>query len=158
MNRRSCSLFVGLGLVSIALLPAQAQRQRGGAKANANADRAVYQAVIDRSSRVCPDHSAERTGPAVRSIPASALRMIEQRDFVLCPDLRLDTQTPVVWYGRQGVFAWNPQARGAVKLLADKAGGYARANDFPKDTVVWKPSGKIADGALVPSFRGKMVR
>lgn len=156
MNCRSRILIAGLGLALIAALPAKAQRQRGGGKANA--DRAVYDAAIERASRVCPDHSAERTGAGVRSIPASALRMIEQRDFVLCPDLRLDTQTPVVWYGRQGVFAWNPQARGAVKLLATKAGAYARDNSFPKETVVWKPSGKEAEGALVPTFRGRLVR
>ncbi|WP_408950044.1 hypothetical protein [Lysobacter sp. Hz 25] len=121
-------------------------------------DRQVYDEAIARASRVCPDHSPERTGPGIRSIPVAALRVIEQRNYTLCPDRRLDSQTPVVWYGREGVFAWNPGARGAVKLLAGKAAAYAKDKSFPSQTVVWKPNGKLAEGALVPAFRGRLVR
>jgi hypothetical protein len=61
----------------------------------------------------------------------------------------------VVWYGREGVFAWNPSAGGAAKLLAGKVTAQVRSGDFPSQTVVWKSNGKLAEGALVPAFRRK---
>ncbi|MGJ7902052.1 hypothetical protein [Lysobacter sp. 1R34A] len=148
MNRQSQIFATGLGLAMAAASAAQA----------APGDRQVYEAAIARASRVCPDHSPERTGPGIKGIPVAALRVIEQRNYTLCPDRRLDSQTPVVWYGREGVFAWNPAARGSAKLLAGKAAAYAKDQSFPSQTVVWKPNGKLAEGALVPAFRGRMVR
>lgn len=87
------------------------------------------------------------------AVPAAALKVLESRGYALCPDTRLDTTTPVVWYGKQGVFAWNPSSAGAIKVLAAQAAAFARSEEFPPGTVVWRANGKLAEGALVPAFR-----
>lgn len=121
--------------------------------AQAQKDRQVYEAAITRSAEACPDHSSERTRPGVTAVAAASLRALEERKYLLCPDRRLDTSTPLVWYGREGVFAWNPSVKGTGKLLSDKVNAYVRSGEFPAETVVWKSNGKPAEGALVPAFR-----
>ncbi|MBW8810945.1 hypothetical protein [Lysobacter capsici] len=138
-----------LGLSSLGLMLAIAPA------AHAQKDRQVYDAAIARSAEVCPDHSAERTRPGVTAVPAASLKALEERKIALCPDRRLDSTTPVVWYGREGVFAWNPSAGGVGKLLAGKVTAQVRSGEFPSQTVVWKANGKLAEGALVPAFRRK---
>ncbi|MEH6417143.1 hypothetical protein [Pseudomonas sp. CGJS7] len=142
MNRKSRIFGSCLGLIVVTALPAHAQK-----------DRQVYEDAIARSAEVCPDHSNDRTRPGVTAVPAAALKTLLSRDMALCPDRRLDSTTPVVWYGKQGVFAWNPVVKGAPKVLAARVVAATRGDDFPKETVVWKANGKLAEGALVPSFR-----
>ncbi|WP_152669983.1 hypothetical protein [Lysobacter capsici] len=149
MSRRSQMSGSSLSLTSLALMLAMAP------VAHAQKDRQVYDAAMARSAEACPDHSTERTRPGVTAVAAASLKALEERKFVLCPDRRLDTTTPVVWYGREGVFAWNPSAGGAAKLLAGKVTAQVRSGDFPSQTVVWKSNGKLAEGALVPAFRRK---
>ncbi|MGO1072906.1 hypothetical protein [Lysobacter sp. CA199] len=142
MNRQSRIFGSCLGLIAATALPAQAQK-----------DRQVYEDAMAQSAEACPDHSADRTRPGVTAVPAAALKALKSHDMVLCPDRRLDTTTPVVWYGRQGVFAWNPSVKGAPKVLAARVVAATRSEDFPKETIVWKANGKLAEGALVPAFR-----
>ncbi|MGH8079469.1 MAG: hypothetical protein ACREP7_02765 [Lysobacter sp.] len=142
MNCKSRIFVSCLGLISVIALPAYAQK-----------DRQVYEDAIERSADVCPDHSPERTRAGITAIPAATLKVLEEFDITLCPDRRLDSTTPVVWYGAQGVFAWNPAVKGAPKVMSTHATAYARAEDFPKTTIVWKLNGKVAEGALVPTFR-----
>ncbi|ALN91228.1 MULTISPECIES: hypothetical protein [Lysobacter] len=142
MNRNSRIFGSCLGLLLVAVPPAHAQK-----------DRQVYEDAIARSAEVCPDHSAERTRAGVMAVPAATLKVLEEFDVALCPDRRLDSTTPVVWYGVQNVFAWNPSVKGAPKVMATQAAAYARSEEFPQTTVVWKANGKLAEGALVPSFR-----
>lgn len=138
-----------LGLLLILAPHADAQKRR----AQPQKDNAAYTAAMARSAETCPEHSDARTRPGVAAVPAAALRVLESRGYALCPDTRLDSTTPVVWYGKQGVFAWNPASGAAPKILAAKAAAYARSEEFPPSTVVWKSNGKLAEGALVPSFR-----
>lgn len=143
MNRRSQIFGSCLGLFLVVAAPAHAQKK----------DRQVYETAIARSEQVCPDHSADRSRPGINAIAAATLKVLEEHEIALCPDRRLDSTTPVVWYGRQGVFAWNPAVKVAPKVLATRTAEYARSQSFPKDTVVWKASGALAEGALVPAFR-----
>lgn len=138
-----------LGLLLIFAPHADAQKRR----AQPARDNATYTAAMARSAETCPEHSDARTRPGVAAVPAAALKVLESHGYALCPDTRLDSTTPVVWYGKQGVFAWNPASGGAPKILAAQAAAYARNEDFPAATVVWKSNGKLAEGALVPSFR-----
>lgn len=149
MNCKSRLLGSSLGLLLVLAPHAEAQKRR----AQPPKDNAAYTAALARSAEVCPEHSDQRTRPGVVAVPAAALKALESRGYALCPDTRLDTTTPVVWYGKQGVFAWNPGSAGAPKILAAQAAAYARSEEFPASTVVWKSNGKPAEGALVPAFR-----
>lgn len=142
MRGKSQKFGSSLALLLIVAPAAQAQK-----------DRQVYEAAIMRSAEVCPDHSSDRARPGISAVPAASLKVLEERKYVLCPDRRLETSIPVVWYGREGVFAWNPSSKAAGKLLADKVTAYVRGGNFPAETVVWKSNGKLAEGALVPAFR-----
>ncbi|NEL80241.1 MAG: hypothetical protein G3W61_28820, partial [Xanthomonas perforans] len=84
--------------LSTAALPALAQ-----------SDRQVVEDMLTRSANVCPGHSTDRTAPTVKAVPVGALRVMLERGLVMCPDRRLDAAAPAVFYGRLGVFAWNPE-------------------------------------------------
>lgn len=142
MNRSSPIFGSCLGLILVVAPPAHAQK-----------DRQVYEDAIARSAEVCPDHSSDRTRPGITAVPAAALKVLQSREIALCPDRRLDSTTPAVWYGKQGVFAWNPAVKAAPKVLASHIVAYTRSDSFPKETIVWKANGKLAEGALVPAFR-----
>lgn len=124
----------------------------GAGAALAQSDAQVYESAIAEAQRLCPGHSEERTTPAVRAIPVGALRVLAQRNYTMCPDRRLDAATPAVWYGAAGVFAWNPDAKGAAKLIAAKVDAMTRTQEFPAETLVWKADGSPATGATVPVF------
>ena len=133
-------LCVALGLALVAF------------NTHAQSDAEVYENAIARAAQICPGHSTERTSPGVRAIGVGALRVLAQRRFTLCPDRRLGADTPVVWYGEVGVFAWNPEAKGSVALLAGKVDTMTRKEEFPPGTVVWKADGSEAKGVTVPMF------
>ena len=120
--------------------------------AHAESDAQVYEQAIERAARVCPGHAADRTTPAVKAIKVDALRVLAKRDVTLCPDRRLEAATPVVWYGRASVFAWNPSATGAVAVLATKVDAMTRKDDFPAETLVWNADGSEAKGVTVPAL------
>ena len=121
-------------------------------QARAQSDAQVYDNAIEQAARVCPGHSAERTRPGIRAVGVGALRVLAQRRITMCPDRRLDAATPVVWYGRAGVFAWNPEVKEAVALVASRVDAMTRKDEFPADTLVWKADGSEAKGVTVPMF------
>ncbi|MFK3650063.1 hypothetical protein ACI2IY_16765 [Lysobacter enzymogenes] len=123
--------------------------------AQAQSDAEVYESAIAQSASVCPGHSKERTTPGVRAVPVGALRVLAQHRYTLCPDRRLDKATPAVWYGKAGVFAWNPEVEGAAKLIARQIDAMTRKQEFPVETVVWKADGSAATGAVVPMFEAR---
>ncbi|SFP79730.1 hypothetical protein SAMN05443579_115171 [Variovorax sp. PDC80] len=121
-------------------------------QARAQSDAQVYDNAIERAALVCPGHSAERTRTGIRAVGVGALRVLAQRRITMCPDRRLDAATPVVWYGRAGVFAWNPEVKEAVALVASRVDAMTRKDEFPADTLVWKADGSEAKGVTVPMF------
>lgn len=72
----------------------------------------------------------------MRAVPVGALRVLAQRGYTMCPDRRFDAATPAVWSGAAGVFAWNPDAKGAAKLIAAKTDAMTRKQEFPAETLV----------------------
>lgn len=120
--------------------------------AHAESDAQVYENAIARAARVCPGHATERTTPGIKAIKVDALRVLAERGVTLCPDRRLEAAAPVVWYGAASVFAWNPEATGAVAVLATKVDAMTRKQDFPVETRVWNADGSEAKGATVPMF------
>lgn len=121
----------------------------------AESDVQVYESAIAEAARICPGHSAERTKPGIRAVKVGALRVLAERRVTLCPDRRLDVDKPLVWYGGASVFAWNPQAKGAVELLAGKVDAMTRKEEFPVETLVWNADGSEAKGATVPAFEAR---
>ena len=119
MNCKSRILGSSLGLLLLIAPHADAQKRR--AQQQPPKDNATYTAALARSAETCPEHSEQRTRPGVVAVPAAALKVLESRGYALCPDTRLDTTTPVVWYGKQGVFAWNPASAGAPKKAKAKS-------------------------------------
>lgn len=134
---------------ALALLAALAQTAAG---VHAESDAQVYENAIERTARLCPGHSVERSTPGVKAIQVGALRVLAKRDVTLCPDRRLDAATPVVWYGRASVYAWNPEATGAVAVLATRVDAMTRKEDFPVETLVWNADGSEAKGVTVPTL------
>lgn len=120
--------------------------------AHAESDLQVYENASARAARICPGFSTERATPGIKAIQVGALRVLAERQVTLCPDRRLDAATPVAWYGRDSVFVWNPEATGAVAVLATRVDAMTRTQEFPVETLVWKADGSEAKGVTLPSF------
>ncbi|WP_372392474.1 hypothetical protein ACCQ05_21560 [Xanthomonas sp. NCPPB 3582] len=127
--------------LSTAALPALAQ-----------SDRQVAEDMITRASNVCPGHSTDRTSPTVKAVPVGALRVMLDRGLVMCPDRRLDAAAPAVFYGRLGVFAWNPEVPAAKTVIVQQIGAMTRKDDYPVETLVWDAKGTALKQQTVPMF------
>ncbi|MBB3800625.1 hypothetical protein FHR47_000859 [Xanthomonas arboricola] len=132
---------VAMLALSTAALPALAQ-----------SDRQVAEDMITRSANVCPGHSTERTSPTVKTVPVGALRVMLERGLVMCPDRRLDAAAPAVFYGRLGVFAWNPDVPAAKTVIVQQIGAMTRKDDYPVETLVWDAKGTALKQQTVPMF------
>ncbi|NYI20177.1 hypothetical protein FHR53_003345 [Xanthomonas arboricola] len=132
---------VAMLALSTAALPALAQ-----------SDRQVAEDMITRSANVCPGHSTERTSPTVKAMPVGALRVMLERGLVMCPDRRLDAAAPAVFYGRLGVFAWNPDVPAAKTVIVQQIGAMTRKDEYPVETLVWDAKGTALKQQTVPMF------
>ncbi|KHL55481.1 hypothetical protein OZ10_10815 [Xanthomonas cannabis pv. cannabis] len=132
---------VAMLALSTAALPALAQ-----------SDRQVAEDMITRSANVCPGHSTERTSPTVKAMPVGALRVMLERGLVMCPDRRLNAATPAVFYGRLGVFAWNPDVPAAKTVIVQQIGAMTRKDDYPVERLVWDAKGTALKQQTVPMF------
>ncbi len=138
------SFAVSALALSLVALPAFAQ-----------SDREVVEQMVTRSANVCPGHSADRTTPTVRATPVGALRVMLERGLVMCPDRRLDADAPAVFYGRVGVFEWNPEVKGSSEAIVKKIDAMTRKDEFPPDTLVWNVQGEALKQRTVPAFEPK---
>ncbi|MBD4120312.1 hypothetical protein GUH64_18185 [Xanthomonas citri pv. citri] len=142
---RSCQMpwksTLAMLALSTAALPALAQ-----------SDRQVVEDMLTRSANVCPGHSTERTTPTVKAVPVGALRVMLERGLVMCPDRRLDAAAPAVFYGRLGVFAWNPEVEAGSTVIAKQIDSMTRKDDYPTDTLVWDAKGSALTQQTVPMF------
>ncbi|MGY4883482.1 hypothetical protein EI541_21010 [Xanthomonas citri pv. eucalyptorum] len=127
--------------LSTAALPALAQ-----------SDRQVVEDMLTRSANVCPGHSTERTTPTVKAVPVGALRVMLERGLVMCPDRRLDAAAPAVFYGRLGVFAWNPEVKAGSTVIAKQIDSMTRKDEYPTETLVWDAKGSALKQQTVPMF------
>ncbi len=118
----------------------------------AQSDREVVDDMLTRSANVCPGHSTERTGPTVRAVPVGALRVMLERGLVMCPDRRLDADAPAVFYGRLGVFEWNPEVAASSAVIVKQIDAMTRKDEYPTETLVWDAKGKALTQRTVPAF------
>ena len=132
-----------LTLLALCLSPALALAQ---------ADREVAANMVTRAANVCPGHSAERTTPTVNKVPVGALRVMIDRGLVMCPDRRLDASAPAVFYGRVGVFGWNPEVPAAATVVVAKIDQMTRKDEYPVETLVWDAKGTALTQQTVPAF------
>ena len=123
--------------------------------AQAQSDRQVVEDMVTRSANVCPGHSAERTTPTVKAVPVGALRVMLDRGLVMCPDRRLDANAPAVFYGRVGVFQWNPEVPAGSEGIAKQIDAMTRKDEYPSDTLVWDAKGIPLEQRTVPAFEPK---
>ncbi len=100
--------------------------------AQAQSDRQVVEDMVTRSANVCPGHSTERTTPTVKAVPVGALRVMLDRGLVMCPDRRLDVGAPAVFYGRVGVFGWNPEVPASSEVIAKQIDAMTRKDEYPR--------------------------
>jgi len=135
---------VGLFVLAVAAMPAFAQ-----------SDREVVEDMVTRSANVCPGHSTDLTKPTLKTVPVGALRVMLERGLVLCPDRRLGADTPAVFYGRVGVFAWNPQIKEASTVIVKQVDAMTRKDEYPQDTLVWDANGNVLKQQAVPAFEAK---
>jgi len=138
MTRKSTA-----ALLTLALTPALAVAQ---------SDREVAEHMVTRSANVCPGHSAERTTPTVKKVPVGALRVMLDRGLVMCPDRRLDASAPAVFYGRVGVFAWNPEVPEGANVVVKQIDAMTRKDEYPVETLVWDGKGTALTQQTVPAF------
>lgn len=141
MKHLSCVSLLALSLLA---LPAFAQ-----------SDREVVEKMVTRSANVCPGHSADRTKPTVTATPVGALRVMLERGLVMCPDRRLDADAPAVFYGRVGVFEWNPEVKGSSEVIVKQIDAMTRKDAYPSDTLVWNTQGVELKQRTVPAFEAK---
>ncbi|RXR03541.1 hypothetical protein [Pseudoxanthomonas composti] len=125
------------------------------APALAQSDREVAEAMITRAANVCPGHSAERTNATVKAVPVGALRVMLERGLTMCPDRRLDASAPAAFYGRYGVFQWNPEVKAGASVIVQKIDAMTRKDEFPPETLVWDADGKALTQRTVPAFEPK---
>ncbi|PPT45420.1 hypothetical protein XarjCFBP8253_19805 [Xanthomonas arboricola pv. juglandis] len=145
---RSCQMpwksALAVLALSAAALPALAQ-----------SDRQVVEDMLTRSANVCPGHSTDRTGPTVKAVPVGALRVMLERGLVMCPDRRLDAAAPAVFYGRLGVFAWNPEVPAGKTVIVKQIDTMTRNEEYPAETLVWDAKGTALKQQTVPMFEPK---
>ncbi len=125
------------------------------APAFAQSDRTTFDQTVARTAQHCPGHNTEVTGPGLRKVSISALRVLLAQRILVCPDRRLDAEAPVVWYGGDRVFAWNPDIDGAIDTLAEQIGGMTRTEAFPTQTLVWSIDGTALESQTVPAFEAR---
>jgi len=118
----------------------------------AQSDREVAEHMVTRAANVCPGHSAERTTPTVKKVPVGALRVMLDRGLVMCPDRRLDASAPAVFYGRVGVFGWNPDVPAAATVVGGQIDAMTRKDEYPVETLVWDAQGRALSQQPVPAF------
>lgn len=123
--------------------------------AHAQSDSEVVEDMVTRSANVCPGHSAERTTPTVKKVPVGALRVMLDRGLVMCPDRRLDADAPAVFFGRVGVFEWNPEVPESSAVIVKQIDAMTRKDEYPSDTLVWDASGSPLEQRTVPAFEAK---
>lgn len=123
--------------------------------AYAESDREVVESMVTRSANVCPGHSADRTTPTVKAVPVGALRVMLERGLVMCPDRRLDADAPAAFYGRVGVFEWNPEVKESTAVIVKQIDAMTRKDDYPQDTLVWDAKGQPLKQRTVPAFEAK---
>lgn len=123
--------------------------------AHAQSDSQVVEDMVIRSANVCPGHSADRTTPTVKKVPVGALRVMLDRGLVMCPDRRLDADAPAVFYGRVGVFAWNPEVAASSEVISEQIDAMTRKDEYPTDTLVWDAEGEPLEQRTVPAFEAK---
>ncbi|SFD94186.1 hypothetical protein [Paracidovorax konjaci] len=121
----------------------------------AQSDRQVAEDMLTRSANVCPGHSTQRTAPTVKSMPVGALRVMLDRGLVMCPDRRLDADAPAAFYGRLGVFAWNPEVAAGSAVIAKQIDAMTRKDEYPSETLVWDAQGTPLKQRTVPLFEPK---
>lgn len=121
----------------------------------AQSDREVVEDMVTRSANVCPGHSADRTTPTVKAVPVGALRVMLERGLVMCPDRRLDADAPAVFYGRVGVFVWNPEVKEGSTVIVKQIDAMTRKDEYPQDTLVWDTKGNALKQRTVPAFEAK---
>lgn len=121
----------------------------------AQSDREVVEDMVTRSANVCPGHSADRTTPTVKAVPVGALRVMLERGLVMCPDRRLDADAPAAFYGRVGVFTWNPEVKEGSAVIVKQIDAMTRKDDYPQDTLVWDAKGNALKQRTVPAFEAK---
>jgi hypothetical protein len=121
----------------------------------AQSDREVVENMVTRSANVCPGHSADRTTPTVKAVPVGALRVMLERGLAMCPDRRLDTDAPAAFYGRVGVFEWNPEVKEGATVIVKQIDAMTRKDEYPQDTLVWDAKGSPLKQRTVPAFEPK---
>jgi len=141
MPRISCATLLVLAVVA--------------APAFAQSDREVVEDMVTRSANVCPGHSADRTTPTVKAVPVGALRVMLERGLVMCPDRRLDADAPAAFYGRVGVFTWNPEVKEGSAVIVKQIDAMTRKDEYPQDTLVWDAKGNALKQRTVPAFEAK---
>ena len=92
---------------------------------------------------------------AVKAVPVGALRVMLDRGLVMCPDRRLDADAPAVFYGRLGVFAWNPEVAASAAVIVKQIDSMTRKDEYPVETLVWDAKGTALKQRTVPMFEPK---
>ena len=73
----------------------------------------------------------------------------------MCPDRCLDAAAPAVFYGRLGVFAWNPEVPAAKPVIVKQIDTMTHNEEYPTDTLVWDAKGIVLNQQTVPMFEPK---
>lgn len=57
-----------------------------------------------------------------------------------------------MFYGRLGVFAWNPEVPASSAVIVKQIGNMTRNEDYPVETLVWDAKGTALKQQTVPMF------
>jgi hypothetical protein len=60
-----------------------------------------------------------------------------------------------VFYGRVGVFEWNPEVSAGSAVIVKQIDAMTRKDDYPSDTLVWDAEGSPLEQRTVPAFEAK---
>ncbi|UNT98526.1 hypothetical protein KBQ49_16245 [Xanthomonas translucens pv. translucens] len=60
-----------------------------------------------------------------------------------------------MFYGRLGVFAWNPDVKAASTVIVKQIGSMTRNEEYPTETLVWNAKGTALTQQTVPMFEPK---
>ncbi|QDI05241.1 hypothetical protein E4A48_17520 [Xanthomonas cerealis pv. cerealis] len=60
-----------------------------------------------------------------------------------------------MFYGRLGVFAWNPDVKAGSTVIVKQVGSMTRNAEYPTETLVWNAKGTALTRQTVPTFEPK---
>jgi hypothetical protein len=121
------------------------------------AEQREYDAFINQAANTCANYPGKSGALAIESLKIEIIRGLQGRRVLLCPDSKLSSDAPTVWYGNHRAMAWNPAVPGSTDKVRAVLDRMTRDDVYPNEIRVWDAGGKELENRVVPQFKVNCV-